>query len=540
MAFVEINPKYRPYLERQGLTAPPHFLDLPGVVVSGHPDRHVVQVEVGSELRGFLKREHQVYWKDRLANAWLGFGLVSRSVREGRLLKALARARVGCPEFIAAGEDQRGRAFLLMRELSGFIELREFLRDHLSSMSERRRFARRLGKALAHLHAARFDHPDLYSKHVLVQPYTGAIRFLDWQRARNRRQVSLRQRWRDLAALHATLADNLATSRDRLACLQAYCSYRGIGFRSGLSFDRIGILSHITHIRGQAARLLTRRRIRELRQPPLAAGSQSLIWLDGEALCVTPEFQAALKGQGLPWLAQWHTPPVTRGPVDQPLVETLAPFARTGPATLVRRWVSRPLRRLWDRLWRRPLTSPEVRQAGLIFRLQRYGIATPRLLAVGQRHSFRGGVASFLLTEQPTGSVALTTWLTTATSKQRWLMIRAAAQLLRRLHTAGCVLNSPPGQDLHALFRVQAPSHGAPAVVLGSVAALQIQHHSGSVQGHKDLAILRHRLAPGLCSRTDQLRFVLAYQGLQRWTPEAKRLARQLLGGTRAARGAAP
>jgi tRNA A-37 threonylcarbamoyl transferase component Bud32 len=529
MAFVEINPLYRAYLERQGLTAAHQFLDLMGVVVSGHPDRHVVQVHVGPELRGFLKREHRVHAKDRLANAWEGFGLVSRSVREGRLLRSLVSSGVSGPEFIAAGEDRHGRAFLLMRELRGFVELRAYLRDHMSSVRQRRGFARRLGDLLARLHAAGFDHPDLYSKHVLVQPWAGEIRFLDWQRARSRRNMSLANRCRNLAALHATLADDLATSRDRLAFLQAYSSQHGVGIRS-----------YVHHIRRRASRLLARRRIRELRQAPLAPGSQTLIWLNGASLCVTPEFQCALDGQVPSWLANWYVPPAAAGSDPEPFFETVAAVGSTGPVTLVRRWAKRPFRQLWDWLWRRPLTSPEVRQSGLIFRLQRYGVATPRLLAVGQRRSFPGTVASFLLTEPQRGSVALPKWLETATGRARWGMIRAAADMLRRLHGAGCELDQHQGENLGSLFLVQARASEQPGVVLGSVAPLQIRRHSGSVRWRKDLTLLRRKIEPEVRSRTDDLRFLLAYLGLQHLTPEAKRLAGQLLRRTRAVWRAAP
>src|SRR5215472_11412029 len=130
MAFVEINPKYQDFLRRQGLVSAGQFLRLPAVVISGHPDRHVAQVALGTgpdAVNAFLKREHRVWWKDRLAGAWAGFGLVSKSYREARVLQALERAGLPCPEWIAAGEDERGRAFLLVRELTRFLDLRVFL-----------------------------------------------------------------------------------------------------------------------------------------------------------------------------------------------------------------------------------------------------------------------------------------------------------------------------------------------------------------------------------------------------------------------------
>jgi hypothetical protein len=262
----------------------------------------------------------------------------------------------------------------------------------------------------------------------------------------------------------------------------------------------------------------------------LAAGSQTLVWLDGETLCVTREFQAALGGQVPPWLARWHMVPATTPSLQQ----TLTTLPGGGLATLVRRWVNRPFCQFWDWLWHRPLTSPEIRQAGLIFRLQRYGIATPRLLAVGQRRSFPGPIASFLLTEHVPGSIPLTTWLTTATCQQRRWGLRAAARMLRRLHSAGCALRARPGNDLDALFRVQPHPSEAPAVVLGSVAPLQSRRHSGAVPWRWNLAVLRTWLAPRL-ARTDELRFLLAYLGMTRLTPAAKHLARQLRRETRGA-----
>src|SRR5438128_2488052 len=52
----------------------------------------------------------------------------------------------------------------------------------------------------------------------------------------------------------------------------------------------------------KAARLLCQRRIQEIRRGPRSEVVQRLIWLDGEALCVTPEFQAMLNRALPDWL----------------------------------------------------------------------------------------------------------------------------------------------------------------------------------------------------------------------------------------------
>jgi hypothetical protein len=173
MAFMEVNPQYEAFFKRHGLTGPEVVLTLPAVIISGHPERHVARVTLGSGMDtvpAFLKREHRILWKERFLNAWEGFGFVSKSRREAHTLQALQQAGLGCPDWIAVGEDGQGRAFLLIRGIQGAVDLRRFLYERRNQPAwKRRRFARRLGQTLARYHNAGFDHPDLYSKHILVE-----------------------------------------------------------------------------------------------------------------------------------------------------------------------------------------------------------------------------------------------------------------------------------------------------------------------------------------------------------------------------------
>ncbi len=573
MPFLVTNPTYREYLDRQGLTEPGRFLALPGVIVTGHPQRHVLQLTLGdgpSSLVAFLKKEHRVCWKDRLASAWAGFGLVSKSCREATILQALARADVGCPEWIAAGEDGTGQAFLLLRDVADGVDLRRFLQQPLPP-AERRRWARRLGENLARLHAAGFNHPDLYSKHVLVQPESGRFSFLDWQRSRQWRSLSWRRRGRDLAALNATLADDLASARERLVCFRAYC--RAAGFGKSPTRQRLGqfILRH-------SERLLKRRRIREMRQPPLRTGAQSLIWLEGEALCVTPEFHALLRGQVPSWLRspfptrraggvsplsggggggggggapgggppppppragggggggvpprggappRGHPPP--RSETGRVLRSAVSlPDGRT--ARLVSRLVDRPLICLTRLLGRRPPPSPELEQVGLLYRLQRYGLATPKLLAFGQ-YTLRGYTESFLLTEPLPEDAGFFDWLADRAHRpaERWHLIREAAIVLQVIHTAGYGLD-PAGGDPGTQLCVCRAADGGVMVGLSHVEGLR--RRGRSVSAIRDLARLFQALPAGLGGRTEALRFLLAYLGQGRLTAAAKRTARLIL-----------
>jgi tRNA A-37 threonylcarbamoyl transferase component Bud32 len=386
MAVLMVNPRYRDLLARHGLTAAGRLLALPGAIVSGHPDRNVARVAVGG-VGAYLKREHRVRRRDRLGSAWAGFGLVSKSVREARTLAALRRAGVGCPEWVAAGEEG-GRAFLLVEDLADTLDLRQFLRDRRGPSAERYRFARRLGSALARVHEAGFDQPDLYAKHVLVDPHTEAIHFLDWQRSRRWGRFGRRRRAQDLAALDATLAEELATGRERLTCLRAYVTAWEPGAPAA------GVMQFARDVRRRSERLLGRRRVRQERASPPPVAGQGVLWLDGEALCVTQEFWADLAGTVPSWLPL----PSAAAPGDQVVRAVVhLPGGRRG--LLVRRWCDRPLAWLWSLLRQRPLLSPELREAGALFRRRKHGLGGARVLAFGQRRPRPWRTESFLLTE---------------------------------------------------------------------------------------------------------------------------------------------
>ncbi len=508
MAFVDIDPRYQRFLEERGLVGCEALLALPAVIISGHPNRYTAQVALGtgpSAVRALLKLEHRVLWKDRLANAWAGFGLVSRSHREFRILQALPGLGVGGPEPIAAGEDDQGRAFVLVRERPGDLDLRAYLTRLDGRPGERRRFLRRLGEALARLHDAGFDHPDLYSKHVLVDPQTGAIRFLDWQRSRRQSWLGWARRWRDLAALHATLAGELATSRERLACLLAY-----LRASTQVKVPRSFVIRAVRHVQGFAGRLQVHRRVRELHQAPLKTGTQTLVRLHGEALSVTREFLQEFQGRVPDWLQPGAAP---TGPVGTALV-ALADGRR---ARLVRRRGGQPLAWLWATIRRRHApASPELRQAGMLFRLQRYGVPAPRLLAVGQRPVRLWRTESLLLTEEPAGAFSLAAWLsrhpgrsldaTELRQRRRWL--REAGALLRRVHEAGYTLAAV--HDRHFRVRPAQPAD-APAVFLDSVEGMRRSRTAPAWRAARELAAMHKAYARVLGSRTDALRFFRAY-----------------------------
>jgi hypothetical protein len=388
MSLVQIEAEYRERFARQGLVAAADFLDLPGLVVSGHPERHVRRVVLAGQTF-YLKREHRVSWLDRWSSFVAGLGFVSKSLREARLLVELRREGIAAPQPAAAGEDGQGRAFVLVPAVPGAVELRQFLRT--ADERTRRSLARQLGAALARLHQAGFDQPDLSAKHVLVDP-AGRIVFLDWQRGRKRKRLTQWRRLHNWALLHATLADELASPGERLRCLAAY--------RRRLRQDAMhpNLPARIVaRIQRLASHLLRRRAVRRMRAEEDLVG-QGVWWLEGEALCVTEEFWAESGGRLPAGLRCRLVGPLVRGTCRQMVS---LPAGRYGLLLRRRQW--RPWAFLWSWCRQKSLVSPEVRRAGKLLRNRDVAgsPSTPgnRLLAFGQRPLGLGRIESFLLTE---------------------------------------------------------------------------------------------------------------------------------------------
>ncbi len=540
--FVQICPGYRSLLRDLGLTEPEQFLALPAVTVSGHPDRNVSRVVLGEgeeALTGFLKREHVVPWRERLRNALAGFGWVSRSLRECRVLQALEREGVPCPDWLAAGEDGQGRAFLLLREQAGCIELRRQLQQ-LHQPEERRRLANLLGQTLARLHHQGFTHPDLYANHVLLQPggasSSSAARLvlLDWQRTRRRKRVSWHQRGRDLSALHVTLPGELASPRERWRCLRSYLiESRRLAQYSDGTWPQQRLLHSphcrvlLTGLEQGAQRRLRRRHVLEKRQQGLVLVAQTWRRLDGEALCLTNHLARTWPDCDPGWLALTETPhPQPLSPAGRGEKRNLPPFGKV----LARRWL--PLaggkrvclerRAAWSPLallnfWtRRPRWSPpEDRRSVLLLRLERHGVLGPTVLAKGHALRATGWYDSFLLTEPAGDALRLDLWLrrkagdrSDQAARQRRDVLHQAGALLARLHQACCYLTR---DDADGLLAVQW-SAGPHRVLLQNIDGIEPARTALPWRARRDHDWLRRWLIAAGCGREDLQPMDLGYR----------------------------
>jgi tRNA A-37 threonylcarbamoyl transferase component Bud32 len=470
-----VNPLYAYFLRRCGLRRFEDFLSLHETIVSGHPDRRVsrVTLAVGNErLPAFLKREHRVPWKERLASAWAGHGWASKSWREARTLRNLRQVFGGCPDWIAAGEAG-GEAFLLVREVQGAVELVRLLASLPSA--DRRRLARGIGEELARLHAAGYTHGDLYANHVLVDPYTERICFIDWQRAVRRDSPTRRRAWRDLAALSATLAPVLASARDRLVCLRAYLGLesRGLLREAVAGIERMEIaLCRRRHVRGKRL------------PPPPDADSARLACLPG-GLFVTPGFLGLWPGA----VPDFLTRP------GAPLAEV--PLPDGGQGLLVRCIYRLPARS------RPHWTSPQRAQMNLLFRLRRAGVEVPEVLGAGERPAGAARVEALLLTRIPPNSRPLAAWLSRIPGlRQRWQVLRQAGVLLSRLHAAGCFFRGAVNG-----LAVRQDGDGL-RVLLACAANLRVCRRFRFLRARRDFARLAQQLG---CGRTDMLRLRRGY-----------------------------
>jgi tRNA A-37 threonylcarbamoyl transferase component Bud32 len=427
LSLPELDPRVvvRPdWVERcrvRGLTTPEAFLEIPGEIISGHPDRHVMRVILADGSVAYLKREHRIRWRDRFRNWRAGFGWVSKSVREGRILQQLDQLGLHAPKWLAFGEDSAGRAFLLVEEAAGTDLRRLQLND-----ADADELAAHLGRFCAELHESSVDHPDLYAKHFLIDPANLNLVILDWQRATVGKEVTWPARIRALAALAATVSESLTTPRRRARFLWAYRRVIRAARQTGSpSFANLA-----QQVQAEVKQLERRRGIREQKQPPLPKSAQWLVWLNGEVLCSVPDVSHLLDS---PWM---HL-----ALYDQTRDGTALRLSEDRCAQLQVRHYRNPLGRLVAWLRGRAWRAPELRRARLLFHLERHHVPAPRLLAFGQR--CRGTkAAAFVLSEMIQIEMPPLATMLRETAAAVPSLLDDLAGIIQRLHEAGCAANS--------------------------------------------------------------------------------------------------
>lgn len=484
-SFFITHTRFRDWLTRCGVTSADTLLSRRGEVVSGHADRHVVRIELhgGSSRRVvYLKREHVFGRRARLRNRLAGFGWVSRCEREAVTLAKLEDAGLPGPQWLAYGQDADGHGFLLVDELAGAIELREFLNEYTLSDEDRRLLCERIGRAVAELHGAGFGTPELAAKHLFVRPGVLTVSMLDWQSTSPPGPISTADRTRWFATLHATLADHLATPRDRFRMLWAYRRTLNV-IRTKSGGERMTELFSATvrSIVQVASKLTDKSSIRLQRQSVSVDSSQRLVWLAGEAVVAIPEVAAV-------WPTQMICEPFypnTQSPTPPDGHRERVTFSDGRETVMVRFTTSDPVGRLLAAVRERPWRSPGATAARILFHLQRHDIPAPKLLAFGQRTTSRTGGDSFLVGEMPPHASSASAYLADAIvpASDRRAVLRECGRLLRKLHDAGCrpIATANPNDPLFVVSGLEA------TVSVGSPFAVRITRRLSAADRKSDL-----------------------------------------------------
>ena len=471
-----VHPRYAAWLARCGVTSADTALSLVGEVVSGHTDRHVVRVDLrsGAGCRtGYLKREHVAGVRWRAKNWAAGFGWVSRCEREGTTLAALEAAGLPGPQWLAHGEDANGRAFLLVDDLAGAVDLLTLLRDQPAG--DKRELATRIGTALAELHAAGFGTPDLAAKHLMIAD-GGVVTVIDWPSAPKPGHIRNADLVRWFGSLHAGLAAELVTKHDRLRVLWAY---RRTCRRLGRPVpDRFGFMARA--VNAAAARREDRQSVRAQRHA--TDRPQRLVWVAGEAVVAVPEVAAVWPTPAE--AAPFYPPTPTATPPHGHRERVILPNDR--PAVLVRFHTVDPVGRVVAAVRERPWRSPAATAARVLFHLERHSIPAPQLLAFGQRMTSAVAAESFLCADLPSGVVSLAAFLARAstTSAQSAAVLSECGRLLRRLHDAG-LRPTETGSPNDPLFVVS--DDYAVSVAVGSPFAVRVLRRVNGTQRKTDL-----------------------------------------------------
>jgi tRNA A-37 threonylcarbamoyl transferase component Bud32 len=369
---VEVHPRWRGFLVEQGLAFAEDFLQFRGEIVSGHVRRHVLEMELNG-FSGFLKKEHSVRWSDRLSNWWHGFGAVSKSIREGQLLQRLNALELPAPEWIAQAE-WNGQAFLLIARVPEAVDLRIALGQ--MPRSAQSILAREIGEHLAKVHAAGFDHPDLYAKHVLVDRASWSITFIDWQRSRSYRQIPIRERARSLATLWATLPESTLFEK----VLSGYLAVTGKAVSRGQLEAEIDSIYRV---------IQDRLNIRRQRDLSGTEPVQKLVWLDGEAVCVRPELVEEFESSD--WIDWVHRA------INNGKTRTLRDGRTVRLQVSGYRWSMRRIAsQLSGKIWR----AEEMKLARRLFHAERLGQPGPKVIAFGQRERSQFDATAFVLCEE--------------------------------------------------------------------------------------------------------------------------------------------
>lgn len=250
--------KHRQVLSRLGLDSIAGAKAFQGSLIKnhrGHRDIYVIETrdDHGAPLRFFLKRNLKAYRKDGMLSVLRRGKCWSTSREEWENSLLLHKAGVRTASLVAYGEEcgllWEKFSFIVTEAATGTGTLQDYLRD-CKDGRQRRRVLQAFGKCIARMHSAGLASPDLFTRHVFVEPSNEPeFCLIDMARLDQRAALSAKHRARDLAALHVTAPLKHVTLRERLTFLRAYAGF--------VDRELLGL------IKQRAKHLLKRRKFRD-------------------------------------------------------------------------------------------------------------------------------------------------------------------------------------------------------------------------------------------------------------------------------------
>ncbi|MGL6074244.1 MAG: lipopolysaccharide kinase InaA family protein [Fimbriiglobus sp.] len=411
------HPRYELFLRRAGITDAKTAYDLPGEIVGGHVDRHVVRCQLTAgqtERIVFLKREHTASLKAKIRNQQQGFGWVSRAEREAEVLMRLEAAKLPGPQWLAYGCDPAGRAFLIVEEIPEATDLASAGQIPLT-----RKIIKNAATMLAEIHAAGFTTPELAAKHLFVNPSTQHVTLIDWQTTRFVEKLDVNDMTMSLANLLASMPGEL----DRATLRRFLIHYDRAMWDRGIEMPDLRKLAE--SVETLAKPLANRSSIRDQRSNE----PQRLVWLAGEGVCVIPEVSAS-------WPTPVDTEPFYISTEVADHVEERITLPNQPPAILHRFQTCDPVGRSLAKLRERPWRSPGAVAGRVLIHCQRLGIMAPKLLAFGQKLEGAWSARSFVLLAAEPSRVSLALHLLSLKSSERQQCLTRTGEFLRQVHDA--------------------------------------------------------------------------------------------------------
>lgn len=224
--------RHHTLLEKLGLSTLDGVKSFQGEIIERIPGKRDVQrfrakAESGRELVFYLKRHWRSDRKDALLSLLKQGHLWSVARVEWENARVLQAAGFHTAALVACGDEinlmGEKFSFLLTEAAAGPMTLDQFVRSGQDS-TRTRHVLDSLARELQRLHQRGLSLPDLFARHIFFDPDAESIQFcfIDVARLVRRRNLSIPQQARALAALNVTAPLRFVSARERVRFLRVY------------------------------------------------------------------------------------------------------------------------------------------------------------------------------------------------------------------------------------------------------------------------------------------------------------------------------